>query len=271
MKEDQQFSNDPIENEHLNKYIEKKVRKNSRLRVGRKNKEIKKYRRRLIFKTALPLCLFFIIIALISGYFVSPYSKVKNISIEALQDQNQLKNNLPIQVGDSLMMVKLNEPKVIKLVKQNDINVKNVKINWKGHNEAILKIKFYDFYAYFKHDGHYYPVNDRGETVKQPASINIKKNVLILQGFSNKKRIKTTLLQYEKLPNDLKADVKEVKKETAVDDPQKVKVYLNDGNQVVLQNDQLAKKMAYYPSIKTTLKRPSVVNMEYGAYATPIK
>ena len=27
MKEDQQFSNDPIENEHLNKYIEKKVRK----------------------------------------------------------------------------------------------------------------------------------------------------------------------------------------------------------------------------------------------------
>lgn len=41
MKEDQQFSNDPIENEHLNKYIEKKVRKNSRLRVGRKNKEIK--------------------------------------------------------------------------------------------------------------------------------------------------------------------------------------------------------------------------------------
>ena len=29
MKEDQQFSNDPIENEHLNKYIEKKVRKNA--------------------------------------------------------------------------------------------------------------------------------------------------------------------------------------------------------------------------------------------------
>ena len=46
-----------------------------------KNKEIKKYRRRLIFKTALPLCLFFIIIALISGYFVSPYSKVKNIIV----------------------------------------------------------------------------------------------------------------------------------------------------------------------------------------------
>lgn len=271
MKEDQQFSDDPIENEHLQHYIEKKSKRNSRLRVGRKNKRIKKKRHQRLLKTALPLCLFFLLIALISGYFASPFSKVKKVIVVPSQQQKQLKNSLPVSVGDSLIMIKSHEAKINDLVKQNNLNVKSLNINWKKHNEAVVKIKFYDFYGYINKGNQYYLANARGQISNKPSKVKDTTNVVILKGFYKREQVKTCLEQYDKLPAFLKADVKEIKNEASVDDAQKVKLFLKDGNQVILKNNELVKKMAYYPNIKTTLKRPSVVNLEYGAYATPIK
>lgn len=271
MNEDEQFSDDQIENEHLKEYIEKKIKKNSRLRVGRKNKNIKKSRRQRMFKTVLPLLLFFIMIALISGYFVSPFSKVKSVKVETPQLKKQIKHDLPIHVGDSLLMINSNETKINDALQQSDINFKKVKISWKNHNEAIVKVYFYNFYAYVERNGKYYAANPRGEIKQQASKVNHTKNDVILHGFSNDKQVQTTLTQYEKLPNDLKSDVKSINNVANADDPQKVKILLNDKNQVILKDSKLAKKMSYYPGIKTTLRRPSIINMEYGAYATPIK
>ncbi|WP_395319062.1 cell division protein FtsQ/DivIB [Fructilactobacillus frigidiflavus] len=271
MKEDQQFSNDPVENEHLQQYIEKKVKRNSRLRVGRKNQKIKKSRRQRILKTVLPLGLFFLVVALISGYFVSPLSKVKTITIHASQNQKQLRKTLPIQVGDSLAMIKNHEAKINELVQQKNFDVKNVNINWKKHNEAIVKVNFYKFHAYVVDGKHYYAANARGEISKNPTKPINSGNLVLLYDFAKGQQVKTVLQQYDQLPVDLKNNIKEIKNEANADDQQKVKIILQDGNQVILKSSQLAAKMAYYPSIKTTLKRPSVVNLEYGAYATPIK
>lgn len=271
MKEDQPFSNDPVENEHLQKYIEKKLKKNSRLRVGRKNNRIKKSRRQRLLRTVGPLWLFFLTVAIISGYFVSPFSQVSKIIIHSRQNQTQLKKNLPIQVGDSLIMVKRHDAKINDLVQKKNFNVKQVKISWKNHNEAIVKVDFYNFNAYLVSGKQYYAANARGEVSKKPTKLQQSRKLVLLQGFSKKQVIKTTLQQYDQLPNDLKNDITEIKNEANADDNQKVRIMLSDGNQVVLKNSKLAAKMAYYPSIKTTLKRPSVVNLEYGAYATPIK
>ncbi|WP_429971257.1 cell division protein FtsQ/DivIB [Fructilactobacillus sp. Tb1] len=263
--------NDEIENEHLQDYVAKKVKRNSRLRVGRKNKSIRKSRHKQMLKTVLPLSFIFIIIGVIALYFISPLSTVKSVIVNASQNQRQVINALPIKSGDSLMMVKANQTKAINILKARDLNVKSVHIGWKHYNQAVINVKFYDFHAYVKKDKKLFPVNINGVISNKSVKVDNSVNVVVFNGFKKSEQIKACLLQYEKMPSDLKSDVKEIKNEANSDDPQKIRIFLNDKNQIILKSSEMAHKLSYYPSIKTTLKRPSVVNMEYGAYATPIK
>ncbi|ANZ58009.1 hypothetical protein BGL34_02270 [Fructilactobacillus lindneri] len=252
-------------------YENKKQKKYSRLRVGRKNKAIQRNRRKKTLKMVVPLLLVMLLITGISGFLISPYSKIRSIRVDASQDQNKIQQRLPFRVGDSLLLVRKNKDTVEHLIKNSDPKIESVKINLKQINHLLVRVNFYQTKAYINKGKNDYPVYRSGAIDNHAVKIKNNNKTFFLKGFNNRQQIKTVLQQYDRLPKTIQTNIISIENIPVAGDSQRVKLKLRDGNQVTVKDKYIARKMAYYSNIKTTLKRKSLINMELGAYSTPIK
>ena len=76
-----------------------------------------------------------------------------------------------------------------------------------------------------------------------------------------------TARQIGSLPSAIRDGISEVTFAPTTSDAKRLRIYMNDGNEILVRSDNLNQKMRYYPSIASKMKENGVVDLQYGAFS----
>ncbi|MGV3083145.1 cell division protein FtsQ/DivIB [Enterococcus dispar] len=222
------------------------------------------YRRLTIVITLFLIPLLFVL------YYVSPLSKLS--AIHVVKNEAVSKNAITKAAGftleDGLWSQYWHRGENEAKIKQALPRVKSVAVGIEHFNEFKLTVTEYQEVAILEKGDSYAPVIENGkvlaETVKKPAE-----NLPILEDFKSQKRILTVLKQYQKLSQELRASISQIKYTPTSANTELLNLLMNDGNTVIINISNLAEQLKYYPQVAKELKGKGVVDMEVGIFTYP--
>lgn len=209
--------------------------------------------------------------ALILLYYVSPLSKLAGISVEGNQHitSSQVKKDLNFSVGTNLWSQYFNQDTYVTRLKKAEIRVEDATISFNGVNHFVVTVKEYKEVAYLEKNNRYFPILSNGK-ITTTSNKQAEKDLPILKKFKNPKRILSLLQQYNKLSNEVQSGISQINYAPTKTNKDLLKIYMNDGNQVLVNISQLKSKMKYYPQVAADMKEQDltgIVDMEAGIYA----
>jgi cell division protein FtsQ len=71
------------------------------------------------------------------------------------------------------------------------------------------------------------------------------------------------------MPESVKNNISEIHNAKTKINPYRIKIDMNDGNKIIADTRTVDKKMKYYPSIASQMKKKGVIDLEVGAYSYP--
>ncbi|USS87255.1 hypothetical protein M3M39_03810 [Fructilactobacillus hinvesii] len=241
-----------------------------RLRVGRKNRRIRRERWSRSLRMAGPLLIIFIGLCVYFGYQASPASRVGSIQIAPPTARQLFRNEIPLEVGDNLHLVKRELPQLQRQLLQKHPNVTNLTATTAG-NQIQIHAQIAAPVAALQIGQRFKAVYPNGRT--QPKQFSHKRLEQLTQLQGNLDAKTTTVLgkQLGRVSKGMRTNVAEITPEKGKGSHEQVLLKLRDGNQIIMFANQLEQKLRDYQKLKPTLRKPSIVHMEFGAYATPIQ
>ena len=92
------------------------------------------------------------------------------------------------------------------------------------------------------------------------------------QSFDHhRQKLKTTAIQLGRLKPVVRNGISTVCYQPQKNAPNRLVIYMRDGNTVYANLTTVDKKMAYYPAIAATMKEPGVVDLQVGAFSYSYK
>ncbi|ANZ61760.1 hypothetical protein AYR62_04395 [Secundilactobacillus paracollinoides] len=247
----------------------KKQRRPSR--IGAKLPWLKHQKHRRLLKRMSILVGIFAVILLVAGYFATPISHISKISVTGnrVVKTASVEKMTGLKTGDSIYKVSSKNAKQIsKRVKQTYPRVKSISFKIKKHNQLAIHVVEYQTAGFVPSNGYYRIALESGviskERQKQPTG-----NYPVYDKFTSARRLHQMILQFAKLQPKIKTGISEIQFSPTKSNPERIHVFMNDGNEVYATLSTFAAKMAYYPSIAAKMKRNGVVNLEIGAYSYP--
>lgn len=247
-----------------------KQQKPKRHRQAKKLPLLAQVKRNRLEKTGGSLLIIFLTITLISLYFILPISRISSVKVVGVQgdDKTTVLTASKIKSGQTLLGVWWTQSKLENGIIRNvglvrAANIKTVK------QQVVIRVKKYQTVAYIEKAGQYYELEQNG-SISLNGQSEIAGNLPLI---ANKKNANFHLLakQLDLLPNKLLLAISEIHFTPTKADPTKILVYMNDGNRVIADAEDFAKKMAYYPSIVAKMDYQGTVDLEVGAYSYPSK
>ncbi|KRL14213.1 MAG: cell division protein FtsQ/DivIB [Schleiferilactobacillus perolens] len=227
--------------------------------------------RRLVKNTTIVL-LVFLVVGLVTAYFLTPFSRVREISVQGTNvaaDQAVIDES-HIRSGESLMHIFLHRHTMTRDLKKRMPILQSAQIVPNGINDITLRVKEYPVVGYTVKQGIYYPVLSTGTVLKDGQSKPVG-NSPIYADFTSAKHLAFAVKVYTSLSQHVQADISEVHDTSDQRNPNRVMLYMNDQNKVIADLTTLKQKIIYYPKMKTQLKGTGIVDLEVGAYAIPNK
>ncbi|WP_318765914.1 cell division protein FtsQ/DivIB [Lactiplantibacillus carotarum] len=243
-----------------------------RLRIGDKLPKLKTQRRRLVAKRATLLISLFLIGILIAGYFISPLSHVQRVTVSGTDKltTQQVTSATKIYPGVSLWAVVGHDRTTSQLANRKNPQIGKVTTKLSGVNNIHIKVHEIRIAGYLVNGNHYQRVLENGLILKtsysQPGG-----GSPIYANFKSGHRLERMIAQYAKLPSAVKHNISEIKFSPSKANPERVHLYMNDGNEVYATISTFASKMTYYPGIVAKMKAKGIINLEVGAYSYSFK
>lgn len=233
-----------------------------------------KEKRRKKMKQRLTLLLFLFSFAiLVVVYFISPLSKVEKISVSGaneVTDQSVIDAS-KIMSGDSLWETFFLEKDKEALIKKDLIQVKSMDLKFESVNSYELAITEYKTVAYLEKKNAYHNILENGKIVNESRKVSIG-NQPVFINFKEGKVLNKMLEQYELLTENIHSSISEIEYTPSKTDSYLIKIYMNDGNQVIASITSFAEKMAYYPDIVQKIgEEKGIINIEVGIYFLPFE
>lgn len=211
--------------------------------------------------TILPLIAFFY-------WVISPAGAVQKIEVTG-NTQLSAKDVIQatgIRKNRSIFGVFLHEAQIGQQAVATNPELKNVEVTIISPTQVKVDVEEATRVGYILHDKKYYLILEGGEVLEQPLNAN-ELGLPIYEGFNNKKLFRQVITNFASLDAPIRSAVSEIQFAPDKDDPSRIKLYMNDGNQVNAKISTFADKMAYYPSIAAQMDQPGVVNLEVGAFS----
>ncbi|WP_412990088.1 cell division protein FtsQ/DivIB [Pediococcus siamensis] len=209
-------------------------------------------------------------VALVSGYLLSPLSKVQSIEVvgnqhfskkQILKAGNVKKNDwiFPYLVGtrDQSAEVYKKQPKLLRY-----------RITRTGVNRIKISVKENLTAGYVFRNKMYYTILDNGKVIKKTKS-EPSGDYPVFKNFHTTGRLSALLKQYRQLPAVVRAGISEIDYAPKKNNPNLIHLYMNDGNEVYAVLPTFAAKMKYYPQMAAAMKQKGVIDLEVGAYSYP--
>ncbi|KRN88959.1 cell division protein FtsQ/DivIB [Ligilactobacillus ceti] len=252
----------------------------------KRQKKLEKKERQAFFKNRLPktnqqhqkrlrrktvsLLVVFTIITISSLIFILPSTRLTAVRVKNCDYQTR---KLVIKASnltyyESLIGVHFRNNKIEQTI-QNDVNsVKSAKINYSG-NHITIDIKEHPVVGYAEHNKKFYKIMTTGKLANY-ALDNVNSHYPIFYNFYKKpQKLRMMVKEYQKLSPGLQQAISEVHYEPSKIDHEKIKLYMNDGNEVIAKISTFASKMKYYPKIISEMKQKGIVDLQVGAYSYP--
>lgn len=216
-----------------------------------------------VFSIVFTLILMF----LLTLYFITPLNRIQKVSVggNSTISRNRIIKDLRVAPGDSLARFYFHRHRFRNRLMNNHSQLKNVKINFAKWNRVNVHLNEYHALAYLKLDHKYYVVIPSGRIAGQVG--NLRNNCPVLVRFSKINNFKSFIDEYRKMPDEIKADISRIVFAPTSIDPDRIHVYMNDGNQVYANFETWGTKMKYYSVISRLMKRKGIINFEVGAYS----
>lgn len=237
-------------------------------RIGAKLPRLKQQKHRVLAQRMGILIGIFAVLLIISGYFLSPLShinKVKVIGNRELSTSKVLAVS-GVSHGDSIYSVIGKEQELMKRAKAGNPRIKKISFSVAHFNQLTVRLKEYDTAGFVPANGYYRVALTSGviskERQKQPSG-----SYPVYDKFKKTKMLSLMIKQYAKLPQRIQTGISEIQFSPTKADPERVHLYMNDGNEVYASLYTFASKMSYYPSIAAKMSHKGIVNLEVGAYS----
>ena len=169
--------------------------------------------------------------------------------------------------NESLFAVVPTKFLISQRIKNDVATVKDVNISLKK-NVVKFKVTEYDIVGYIQRKNTYYKLTSNGRelNVGQKATNG---NYPLFLDFKKKTLLHEAAQQVGEMPKKVRFGISEIHSSPTKVNPKRVKLVMNDGNEVIGSIDTLAAKMSYYPSMAKALGKKGVIDLEVGAYAYP--
>lgn len=226
-------------------------------------------RKQRLAKGTIALIAVFGITFAVSLFFILPFSRILSLQVNTNDDATRtaVVKASNLHYYESLFGVWPETAKIENRIHEKVPSVKKATIQYQGTHVKI-NVEEYPTIGYVVRNNKYYKLTSSG-MIDKYGSNNPKENYPIFYNFKNKDRLLEMTKQFDKLPAKVKKGIAEIHLEPTKADPGKIKLYMNDGNQVIASIDTFAEKMQYYPSIVSKMNYTGVVDLEVGAYSYP--
>lgn len=228
--------------------------------------------RRLVRRSSILIGLFSIP-ALLLLYYISPLGKLGGVSVKGNEriSTEIIKNELNFTVGDNLWSQYFDRKDNVKNLKKQELQIEKAEVHIDGFNRFQVQVKEYPEVAYLESNGKYSPVISNGKII--PIEVEKSDGELpILESFTGSKRILKVLEGYNKLSEEVKQGISQIKYAPTSENKELLEIFMNDGNKVLVSIKDLGEKMNYYPQIAKEMNDKQfkgVVDMEAGIYSYP--
>ncbi|GBG93946.1 cell division protein FtsQ [Ligilactobacillus salitolerans] len=246
-----------------------KKKKIIRPRYDKNLPKTKKKRTQRLKQHEKVLLLGFTMVTLIALYCILPISRVTSVDVQTAHQSNQgdILQASGLKYYESLFFVWPRTSQIEERIKKEVPAVKSVDISYQGSKIAI-KAKEYATIGYLKKGSSYYRLTSAGTTENKIAA-KLTGSYPTFYSFADQKDLKEIAGAFAKLSPEIKQNISEVHALPSKVDPQRIRVYMNDGNQVLAKIATFAEKMKYYPNMAASMDQAGVVDIEVGAYSYP--
>ena len=240
-------------------------------RIGNKLPNLVTQRKKRLKRVVIRNFLFFGFWLLVALYFIFPISKVSSVTVENFDGDigEQIIGLSQIKPQTLLISVFFEQRKIEQQIKKQAPEIK--KVDFIYTNQKIkLKVKESKNLGYVSKNNHFYRVGLNGKvskiSYKQPDD-----NVPLYFGFSKTSARRKMAEQLNRLPFKIVKAISEIHFVPTKNDPERILLYMNDGNQVIATLATFANKMKYYPQIKAQSNQKIRIDFQVGAYSYPLQ
>ena len=247
----------------------RKKKKAERKQAKREAKETReKIAPRHIYR-ALPILILSSILLILAVYFISPYSKLKNIEVTGNKQlsKTEVLDASGIQKEDYTLTTYLSQKAHARNIKLSSLWVKKAEISYRFPITFKIKVTEYTVVAYDYSGEQYFPVLSSGEEIATPVKKSQLPKSYITLDFSDKAMLKKFVQQLSGISNTIKSEIQTVQHTPSKATEDLLTITMTDGNKILVPLSEVAKKLPYYEKIKPQLTETSVVDMEAGIFS----
>ncbi|MGX7244077.1 cell division protein FtsQ/DivIB [Enterococcus quebecensis] len=231
---------------------------------------IKKVRNKRLFRRLTLIVSVFMIAIVIVLYFVSPLSKLGTVSVTGNKsvDSQKIIAQSKLEQGKSLWEQfgdrDIYEEKIVRQLPR----VKKATISLSGINSFNIKIDEYEVVALESINNVFHPILENGKILPEEMKAPIS-GMPVFQNFKDQSIIKNLMNSYNKLPEDLKQNISEIRYAPSNANKELINLHMKDANEVIVNISQLEEKMAYYGRVASQMDKPGIIDMEVGIFSYP--
>lgn len=213
----------------------------------------------------------FILTTLISLYFISPYRLIDTITVsgsEEVYDQVVLDSS-GVESGDSVIENYLNRGKIEEKIVAENPQVSQAELSIAGIQDIVILIEEYQTVAYLSNENSYDKILENGEILEESVP-RINDNQPILSEFEEGKALNALIDEYDNLEDDVQGKISEIDYLENERNEMLVRVFMNDGNEVLISIPSFSERLNYYDQMKEAVNdTKGIFDLEAGAYFIP--
>ena len=253
----------------LDKAALRKKKKAERKQAKQNEKETReKIAPRHVYR-ALPVLILSSVLLILAVYFISPYSKLKNIEVTGNKQlsKTEVLEASSIQKEDYTLTTYLSQKAHAKNIKQSNLWAEKAEITYRFPITFKIKVAEYKVVAYDYSGEQYFPVLSSGEEIANPVTKSQLPKSYIRLDFSDKAMLKKFVRQLAGISDTIKSEIQTVQHTPSKVTEDLLTLMMTDGNKIIVPLSEVAKKLPYYEKIKPQLTEASIVDMEAGIFS----
>ncbi|WP_019252650.1 cell division protein FtsQ/DivIB [Limosilactobacillus reuteri] len=234
--------------------------------VGNKIRGIKIKRYVSNGERVLKLVILFSLILLFMIYIISPLSKINTLHVTGNHDltKEQVEKNTNIYPGRFIWGVYLTRHQLIKQAVRKNPQIKSLRIEVTGPQSLRISVKENALLGTAVMNNDTYAVLADGQLQRTKTADN---GIAYKRFDGHKKALAATAAQLGKLKPAIRNGISSVSYQPTKEYPDRVIIYMRDGNTVYGDLNTIGDKMGYYPAIAASMKNKGIIDLQVGAYS----
>lgn len=200
---------------------------------------------------------------------ILPISRVRSVTVDSNDKQLRVAviKASGLHYYESLFNVWFNASKIENKIQSKVGLVEQATLRYVDVNNIVIDVKEDPQVGYIYRNNKYYKIGTTGRPLSEGTPI-VKGSYPVFYNFKDKAKLKLAVTKIQELPTELKKSVSEIHYDPSKVNPDRIKLYMNDGNEVIADLSTLTKKMEYYPQIATKMEQKASLTLKLGHFHT---